>query len=93
MENIKPGTVDNFNISMNRHVKAEVDAIATNFGYSRSQLIEFAVLDFISDKTKMEDSIKKDAVKKLKVLKRMEVHSKEEIKGTKPVLERKRNGN
>lgn len=80
MENIKAGTVDNFNISMNRNVKAEVDAIATNFGYSRSQLIEFAVLEFITDKDKMENSIKKDAIKKLKVLKKMEPKTKEEIK-------------
>jgi metal-responsive CopG/Arc/MetJ family transcriptional regulator len=89
MEHNRPtGNMDNFNICMNREVKQELDSVASNFGYSRSQVVELAVINFITDKEKMADGIKQEAMKKLKVLKKMKVKGKEDINP--PKKERKR---
>ena len=75
----------NFSISMRKNVKQEMDAIATNFHWSRSQLIELAVLEFISSKDKIHSSIQREAKSKIKVLENTPLSTKEEIiEGTAP---------
>ena len=75
----------NFSISMRKNVKQEMDAIATNFHWSRSQLIELAVLEFISSKDKIHSSIQREAKTKMKVLESTPLNTKEEIiEGTSP---------
>ena len=80
-----------FSLSIDPEIKANLDRISSELGYSRSHFIELAIESFCCNREKLNTSIRKDTEGKLKVLKNLDLPEKRtSIKKKKKIKKRRK---